>query len=65
MEIFKWLFGKDNKDIKKIERNESNDFKITEAENQPEALCPYCKNSLIKFPSRNAHIVKNLFSSRD
>lgn len=52
MEIFKWLFGKDNKDVKKIERKESNDLKITEAENQPEALCPYCKNSLIKFPSR-------------
>lgn len=52
MEIFKWLFGKDNKDVKKIERKESNDFKITEAENEHEALCPYCKNSLIKFPSR-------------
>jgi Zn finger protein HypA/HybF involved in hydrogenase expression len=50
MEIFKWIFSKDNKDVKKIERKESNDFKITESEN--EALCPYCKNSLIKFPSR-------------
>ena len=67
MEIFKWLFGKDNEDVKKIESKESNDFKITEAENQPEALCPYCKNSLIKFPSRKTkcpHCEKSIFVKR-
>lgn len=52
MEILKWLFGKDNKDVKEIERKESNDFKITKVENEHEAQCPYCKNALIKFPSR-------------
>lgn len=67
MEIFKWLFGKDNKDVKKIEKKESNDFKITEAENQSEVLCPYCKNSLIKFPSRKTkcpHCKKSIFVKR-
>ncbi len=58
MEIFKWLFGKDNEDVKEIESEESNDLKITEADNQPEALCPYCKNLLIKFPSRKTKCPK-------
>lgn len=67
MEIFKWLFGKNNEDVKKIESKESNDFKITEAENQPETICPYCKNSLIKFPSRKIkcpHCEKFIFVKR-
>lgn len=52
MKIFKSLFDTDNKDLTKIESNEINNFKITKVENEHEAICPYCKTSLNKFPSR-------------
>lgn len=52
MKIFKSLLGKKNNDITEIESNEINDFKITKGENEHKAICPYCKTSLKKFPSR-------------
>ncbi|TRX01879.1 hypothetical protein [Flavobacterium gawalongense] len=52
MEILKWLFGKKNDDVKEIESQENNDFKITKVGSEHEPMCPYCKTSLNKFPSR-------------
>lgn len=52
MEILKWLFGKKNENVKEIESQENNNFKITKGEIEPEAICPYCKTVLKKFPLR-------------
>ncbi|MFV5694415.1 hypothetical protein ACM55G_03115 [Flavobacterium sp. LB3P122] len=50
MEILKWLFSKKNDEVKEIESQENNDFKITNFECEHEAVCPYCKGTLEKFP---------------
>ena len=52
MKILKWLFENKNEDVKEFESQENNDFKITKAEIEPEAICPYCKATLKKFPIR-------------
>ena len=52
MKILKWLFDNKNEDVKEFESQENNDFKITKAEIEPEAICPYCKATLKKFPIR-------------
>lgn len=52
MEILKWLFGKKNENVKEIESQENNNFKITKGKIEPKAICPYCKTVLKKFPLR-------------
>lgn len=52
MEFLKRLFGKKNEDVKKIENQQNNDYKITNVESEYKPICPYCNISLIKFPSR-------------
>ena len=51
MKIFKWFFAKEeegNKDVK----NQDDNIEITNCEIEPEAICPYCKTVLKKFPLR-------------
>ena len=51
MKIIKWLFVNKNEDAEQIESQENN-FEILKHEIEPEAICPYCKTALMKFPLR-------------
>ena len=51
MRIIKWLFDNKNEDAEQIESQENN-FEIVKHEIEPEAICPYCKTALMKFPLR-------------
>lgn len=67
MEILKWLFGKKNEDVKKIESQQNNDCKITNVESEYEPMCPYCKATLEKFPIRKtkcSNCKKSIFVRR-
>ncbi|UQD54962.1 hypothetical protein [Flavobacterium sp. K5-23] len=50
MGILKWLFSKKNRDSIETQSKVSNDFLDTNVES--EAVCPYCKKKLNKFPLR-------------
>jgi hypothetical protein len=52
MKILKWLFGMKNEEVEEIESQENNDLKINNGIIEPEAICPYCKIVLNKFPLR-------------
>jgi hypothetical protein len=51
MKIFKWLFSKKNDD-NKVAGSHNNNLEITKEQIENEAICPYCKTGLKKFPLR-------------
>jgi hypothetical protein len=66
MKIFKWLLGNDKDESKEVKAQDKN-LEIIKDEIEHEAICPYCKTVLKKFPIRktkcfncgeNIHILK-------
>lgn len=51
MKIFKWLFGQNNDDNKEV-GSHNNNLEIIKEQIEAEAICPYCKSTLEKFPIR-------------
>lgn len=67
MKIFKWFLGREKDENNEVKSQNNNNLEITKVENEPEAICPYCKTVLKKFPLRktkcfdcgeNIHILK-------
>lgn len=64
MKIFKYFFGKEKVGIEEVESHNNSNDEIIKDEINPEAICPYCKTVLNKFPLRKTkcpHCKKYIF----